>query len=363
MGNDRFLCPHCGIEMNRSSRAKHLRVKHPESEPSGTSTKQPPIVCGEEDCEASFWYVSGLRGHLREAHGFTMENVSRTFQSLDEFLLWKEEYEKETLSKFVKVRGAKNGVETYDCHRSGIYESKSTNKRIPRVSRKLNKKCTASLVVRHNENGTKSVTIYKEHYGHERQPGMVPLAESEKRKIAGKLVMGVDAERIVGDARDSLPATGSLERVHLINRQDINNIKHKYRIDEKSKRHEEDPISVKVLVEEAAGQVDNPYLFYKGPGEEIPPDCDGLRKSDMLLVIQRNIQARLMTLLGSGSKICMDSTHKTNAYDYYLTTLLVVDELGEGEYYRNHYNTLSYLIHFDALSYKCLTVIFFSFQR
>ena len=309
--------------MNRSSRAKHLRVKHPESESSSSTIRQPPIVCGEGGCETSFWYVSGLRGHLREAHGFAMDNVSQTFKSMDELLQWKEEYEKETMSKFVKLRGAKNGIDTYVCHRSGVYDSKSTNKRIPQVSMKLNRKRTASLVLRHDENGTKSVTVYKEHYGHERQPGMIPLAESDKLKIAGKLVMGVDTERIVGDARDSLPATVSLERLHLINRQDINNVRHKYRIDEKSKRHEEDPVSVKVLVEEAVGQVDNPYFFYKG--------CDGLRKPDMLLVIQRNIQARLMTLLGSGSKICMDSTHKTNAYDYYLTTLLAVDELGEGE--------------------------------
>ena len=45
-----------------------------------------------------------------------------------------------------------------------------------------------------------------------------------------------------------------------------------YRIDEKSKRrHEDDPISVKVLVEEATGQANNPYVFYKGPGVEVFP--------------------------------------------------------------------------------------------
>ena len=30
--------------------------------------------------------------------------------------------------------------------------------------------------------------------------------------------------------------------------------------------------------------------------------------------------------------ICVDSTHKTNAYDFKLVTLLVVDEYGEGIY-------------------------------
>ena len=28
--------------------------------------------------------------------------------------------------------------------------------------------------------------------------------------------------------------------------------------------------------------------------------------------------------------LCIDSTHKTNAYDFFLTTLLVVDNFGEG---------------------------------
>ena len=28
--------------------------------------------------------------------------------------------------------------------------------------------------------------------------------------------------------------------------------------------------------------------------------------------------------------VCMDSTHKTNAYDFFLTTLLIIDDYGEG---------------------------------
>ena len=44
-----------------------------------------------------------------------------------------------------------------------------------------------------------------------------------------------------------------------------------YRIDEKRERHEDGPISVKVLVKEAAGQADNLYVFYKGPGVEVSP--------------------------------------------------------------------------------------------
>ena len=42
-----------------------------------------------------------------------------------------------------------------------------------------------------------------------------------------------------------------------------------YKINEKSERHEDAPISVKVLMEEAASQADNPYVFYKDPGVEV----------------------------------------------------------------------------------------------
>jgi hypothetical protein len=32
------------------------------------------------------------------------------------------------------------------------------------------------------------------------------------------------------------------------------------------------------------------------------------------------------------SVICIDSTHKTNVYDFKLVTLMVIDEYGEGKF-------------------------------
>ena len=48
-----------------------------------------------------------------------------------------------------------------------------------------------------------------------------------------------------------------------------------------------------------------------------------------ILAIQTEFQWEMYQQYAS-SVICIDSTHKTNVYDFKLVTLLVVDEYGEG---------------------------------
>jgi len=38
----------------------------------------------------------------------------------------------------------------------------------------------------------------------------------------------------------------------------------------------------------------------------------------------------MLKTFGNDKVVCIDSTHGTNAYDFSLTTVIVVDELGEG---------------------------------
>ena len=48
-------------------------------------------------------------------------------------------------------------------------------------------------------------------------------------EVAGKLHQGVTMERILDGIRDSI--NNKIERKHLINRQDLHNIKRQYKID------------------------------------------------------------------------------------------------------------------------------------
>ena len=95
-------------------------------------------------------------------------------------------------------------------------------------------------------------------------------------------------------------------------------------------RHAEDAISVDLLVKELQLESYNPIIAYKPQGVTVP-ELPTLPKDGFVLAIQTEFQ-RDMYRQYANTVICIDSTHKTNAYDFKLVTLLVVDEYGEGIY-------------------------------
>ena len=74
----------------------------------------------------------------------------------------------------------------------------------------------------------------------------------------------------------------------------------------------------------------SPVLLYKPQGELPGADCPHLRKNDLDLVLQTPLQAEVLKKCAPDNIICIDDTHGTSPYDFYLTTLIIVDELGEG---------------------------------
>jgi len=70
----------------------------------------------------------------------------------------------------------------------------------------------------------------------------------------------------------------------------------------------------------------NPIIMYKTQGTENFP----LDINNSMLVILTEIQIKVLKKFSSG-KLCIDSTHGTNQYNFNLTTIIVViDEFGEG---------------------------------
>src|SRR5262249_13409215 len=56
-----------------------------------------------------------------------------------------------------------------------------------------------------------------------------------------------------------------------------------------------------------------------------------LRMDDFMLVIMSSAQVSgLRKFAGQNKEVALDSTHGTNSYNFQLTTLLVIDEHGEG---------------------------------
>ena len=145
-----------------------------------------------------------------------------------------------------------------------------------------------------------------------------------QREIVAKLQQGVPRENIIDTIRNSLG--DQILREHLIDDQEIKNIKKSFGIDT-VQRHQNDQDSVLSWIEEWSEDEYSPVLFFKLQGQ--PDSQNRLEKDDFMLIIQTEAQKHLMRQFG-GKSICCDTTHGTTVYDFNLTSLLVSDELDEG---------------------------------
>lgn len=116
----------------------------------------------------------------------------------------------------------------------------------------------------------------------------------------------------------------TISRSDLLTRKDIHNIKTSFQISiQEGVRHHSDATSVDLWIKECEGT--QQVLFYKKQGDESPQ----LKKEDFCLIYMNNSQKFMFKKFGSNI-ISIDSTHGLNMYDFELSTILVIDEFGEG---------------------------------
>ena len=244
---------------------------------------------------------------------------------------WKKKYENATCSSFVKAtadKGADKHITYYYCNRSGYYTNKSRGKHQTKLQgiSKLNAYCTAAIVVTQATKGDKHIMqahIYKTHYGHHSSLGHLRLQKCQREAIASKLAQGITPQHVLDKIRDSVHE--KFERIHLITKKDIRNVERSFGLCG-SERHKDDATSVRLWVEEMKQSDNNPVLLYKAQGES----DEILSTEDFVLALQTPYQAHMLETCGHDKVVCIDSTHGTNAYNFSLTTVLVVDEFGEG---------------------------------
>ena len=100
-------------------------------------------------------------------------------------------------------------------------------------------------------------------------------------------------------------------------------------LDWQEAQYANDADSVAAWVVNQQGSPDPMVRYVKFPGAE---DTErGLAEHDFMLVIMSAAQvAGLQQLYRPTKEVALDSTHGTNAYAYQLTTMMVIDEHGEG---------------------------------
>lgn len=143
--------------------------------------------------------------------------------------------------------------------------------------------------------------------------------------LSGQLVQGVPLNTIVAKIRAGKAAgSNGPSRWQLVTTKDLHNIRDKYKIGKKEQRDASDFRSVELWVEEMEAAGDNsPLLYFKKHGQL------SSYEQDFELALMTLPQRKLLQKLGS-AKLCIDSTHGTNMYKFFLTTLLTVTEDGAG---------------------------------
>ena len=140
-----------------------------------------------------------------------------------------------------------------------------------------------------------------------------------------------------------------LENLTFFDKKDINNIQTKVK-DFGIKRHENDAVSVSVIVEELRGEPFNPVLIYKPQGTK-DPQYPMLPDDTFILALQTKFQKELYEAHAS-TILCIDSTHGTNQYRFKLITCIVPDDYSKDMYVCIvHYYMYSYNIQ------QCITKI------
>jgi hypothetical protein len=139
-----------------------------------------------------------------------------------------------------------------------------------------------------------------------------------------KLHDGISLDKCLDDVRNSM--SDKIERVHLLTKKDLLNIGNVHGIFNPERRHPNDVTSVQLWINEKANLGEkSPFLYFKNQGES----HNLLKKEDFCLIIMTPSQQEMLFKFAS-DKICIDSTHGTNNYEFQLTTLVVVDEFGSG---------------------------------
>ena len=94
-------------------------------------------------------------------------------------------------------------------------------------------------------------------------------------------------------------------------------------------KHPNDAISTRTWVKQMKDMVYNRVLLFKCQGDEQSQSTDDIGKDDFVLIIQTKFQKDALMKYGNNA-ILVDSTHGLTHYDFYLTTVMVIDEHGEG---------------------------------
>ncbi|XP_049944477.1 uncharacterized protein LOC126426632 [Schistocerca serialis cubense] len=138
--------------------------------------------------------------HLECVHQQKMECKEMTFNSVEEFFLWKEQMEAEEKVSFIRPRG-KQKCDYFVCHRSGYVDKTASGRRLREPSIKIGSTCPACLVVKNVSSNMVNVKFYRTHTGHSLSVGSLHLTTADRAMVAELIAQGVPDTTILKKTR------------------------------------------------------------------------------------------------------------------------------------------------------------------
>ena len=312
------------------------------------------ITCHLDNCSEKFFTKTLFINHLKKKHDVIVPTENKTFDTMKEFLVWKEQEELRNFVFFSQQSGdhksATASQRYYYCQHDGSALPHRSKSEPGRTTKRKNKKgqvktgsfCPAKMTLKISEPSGKVQLEYTKSHNHPiniTNTVFQPVPKSLQTQIAAKVAVGKPVNEIhrevrgdMGDRENRESVSGNVTRAHLLKKRVISDIKRRL---EKGKRlHPDDSTSVLMLVEKLKSEKFNPIVVYKPQGEKTiigPKMYDDIDLKNDLFVIGIQTKEQLKIMEEHGTKIiCVDSTHKTNQYDFPLINFVVPDEFNKG---------------------------------
>lgn len=165
------------------------------------------------------------------------------------------------------------------------------------------------------------------HLEHDHDLAHFGLSRRQRQQVAGMLAAGLPFEDVL-DKLQLSAGNARLSYLHLASRKDLHNIIREFGIVDNTMLHSNDADSVAAWVDRQTEGGTSMVRFVKYQHEDCMWD---LRRDDFMLVLMSDVQSKaLHTFSAQQHIVSLDSTHGTNEYNFLLTTLLVIDDHGEG---------------------------------
>lgn len=243
-----------------------------------------------------------------------------------EFLTWKENFEQENNSRYVRVTGCKTlhdgkKLSYYYCNRSTYFASKSKGVRKRNTPVKVKGLCTASMKEIQNSHGSIEIMLCATHYGHDISSEHMRMTKREREEITELIQQGDHPDFVINAARAK--ASDSLGRMHMLNRKDIKNIERKLGIRYPGfiKQRTINDLSTDRWILRLQRTSDNPILFYKPNNISY----ENFELNDLMLVFMTRNQQNWINKFGTNGIFMVTEMRMVRAR-LYLTVLYVCDE-------------------------------------